>query len=293
MLSLLQEKHTHGTTTFPLQVYSHHDKDGFYSVPQHWHDELEWLYVETGILCLTVHGKSFELHPGQFCFINSGELHEIKSTGESYHHAVVFQAKFLDFELYDTCQHQFIGPVTSRRLTFPTLADALPPDTARAVLGHLQAIAALYHAPEPTAPLAIKIHILQILELLYRFDALTEDAPSPKEAENLTKLKTVISYLHEHYREPLTLQKLADLAYLSPTYFCHYFRKQTGKSPITFLNEYRIEQAARLLTSSSLSVSQIAVSVGFDNFSYFIRKFRACKHVSPTEYRRQLTHRNP
>ena len=80
MLPTLQEKHTHGTTTFPLQVYSHHDKDGFYSVAQHWHEELEWVYVETGVLELTVRGKSYLLHPGEFCFVNSGELHEIRST---------------------------------------------------------------------------------------------------------------------------------------------------------------------------------------------------------------------
>ena len=122
MLPTLQEKHTHGTTTFPLQVYSHHDKDGFYSVAQHWHEELEWVYVETGVLELTVRGKSYLLHPGEFCFVNSGELHEIRSTGESFHHAVVFRASFLDFELYDTCQHQFIRPVTSHRLSFPTPA---------------------------------------------------------------------------------------------------------------------------------------------------------------------------
>ena len=44
------EDKTHGTSVFPLQVYSHHDKDGFYFVSQHWHEELEWVYAEYGIL---------------------------------------------------------------------------------------------------------------------------------------------------------------------------------------------------------------------------------------------------
>ena len=93
------EDKTHGTSVFPLQVYSHHDKDGFYFVSQHWHEELEWVYAEYGILNLTIHGKSLVLNPGEFCFINSGELHEIKSIGESLHHAVVFNPSFLDFSL--------------------------------------------------------------------------------------------------------------------------------------------------------------------------------------------------
>lgn len=288
MLPTLQEKHTHGTTTFPLQVYSHHDKDGFYSVAQHWHEELEWVYVETGVLELTVRGKAYLLHPGEFCFVNSGELHEIRSTGESFHHAVVFRASFLDFELYDTCQHQFIRPVTSHRLSFPTPAQKLPAEVTEAIPGHLREIVRLYHDRTPGYPLSIKIHILQVLEQLYRCNALVESAGSPREEENLNKLKNVITYIQQHYNQSLTLQELADLTYLSPTYFCHYFHKETGKSPIGFLNEYRIQQAAQLLTESDLSVSQIAVAVGFDNFSYFIRKFREYKRVSPKEYRKQL-----
>ena len=60
------EDKTHGTSVFPLQVYSHHDKDGFYFVSQHWHEELEWVYAEYGILNLTIHGKSLVLSPGEF-----------------------------------------------------------------------------------------------------------------------------------------------------------------------------------------------------------------------------------
>lgn len=119
MMEVYHENRTHGTSIFPLQVYSHHDKDGFYFVSQHWHEELEWVYAEYGILHLTIHGESFTLNPGEFCFINSGELHEIKSRGESLHHAVVFNPGFLDFALYDACQHNFIRPVTNGSIIIP------------------------------------------------------------------------------------------------------------------------------------------------------------------------------
>ena len=118
----LQEKQTHGTTFYPLHVYSHHDKDGFYSVATHWHEELEWIYAEVGVLELMVHGKPYTLQAGEFCFVNAEELHEIRSEGESLHHAIVFRAEFLDFERYDTCEHQFIRPITNRTLAFPTLS---------------------------------------------------------------------------------------------------------------------------------------------------------------------------
>lgn len=61
---------------------------------------------------------------------------------------------------------------------------------------------------------------------------------------------------------------------MSPTYFCRYFHQEMGKTPFAFLNEYRIKKAAILLDDSSLSVSDIAINCGFDNISYFIRKFK-------------------
>ena len=128
MARAYHEDKTHGTSVFPLQVYSHHDKDGFYFVSQHWHEELEWVYAEYGILNLTIRGKSLVLNPGEFCFINSGELHEIKSVGESLHHAVVFNPGFLDFSLYDACQHNFIRPITNGTLLFPTFCSAFSPE---------------------------------------------------------------------------------------------------------------------------------------------------------------------
>ena len=67
---------------------------------------------------------------------------------------------------------------------------------------------------------------------------------------------------------------------MSPTYFCRYFHQEMGKTPFAFLNEYRIKKAAILLDGSSLSVSDIAINCGFDNISYFIRKFKEYQGVT-------------
>lgn len=72
---------------------------------------------------------------------------------------------------------------------------------------------------------------------------------------------------------------------MSPNYFCRYFKQEIGKTPISFVNEYRIEKACEMLSESKVLVSDIALSAGFDNFSYFIRKFREYKGVAPNKYR--------
>ena len=268
-----------------MQVYSHHDKDGFYFVSQHWHEELEWVYAEYGILNLTIHGRPFVLNPGEFCFINSSELHEIKSVGESLHHAVVFNPGFLDFSLYDACQHNFIRPITSKTLLFPTFCSVYSPEVQKQILFHMQKIISLYHTLPACALLSIKLHILHMIELFFQEDYFLKNTLSSRGKDSLNKLKQVIEYIHINYTQPISLQTLSEICFMSPNYFCHYFKQEIGKTPIGFINEYRIEKACEMLSESKAPISEIALSVGFDNFSYFIRKFREYKRVAPKKYR--------
>lgn len=282
------ENTPHGTPSFPLQVYSHHDINGFYFVCQHWHEELEWIYVEKGTLDLTIHGQFYTLHAGQFCFINSEELHGIRSEGASLHHAIVFRADFLDFSFYDICQHNFIQPITKQKVLFPSICPNLLPKTSSQILEHMQQIITLYHSKPKCASLSIKLHILHILELLYQSDVFYENDMPIKENISMNRLKNIVEYIQAHYMDSLSLQTLADLAYMSPNYFCAVFRKELGKTPVTFINEFRIQKAAQLLANSDLSISQISEQIGFNNFSYFIRKFREYKKISPSQYRNLL-----
>ena len=109
-----------------------------------------------------------------------------------------------------------------------------------------------------------------------------------KQLASINQLKTVLDYVRSHYAEPVTLKELADIACMSPTYFCRYFHQEMGKTPFAFLNEYRIKKAAILLDGSSLSVSDIAVNCGFDNISYFIHKFKEYQGVTPKKYRSRI-----
>ena len=79
----------------------------------------------------------------------------------------------------------------------------------------------------------------------------------------MNQLKEVLDFIRSHYAEEITLKELADIACMSPTYFCKYFHQEMGKTPFAFLNEYRIKKAAILLDDSSLYVSDIAINCGF------------------------------
>lgn len=102
------------------------------------------------------------------------------------------------------------------------------------------------------------------------------------------RINDVFNYLNSNYHQPhISLNKLADIANLSPNAFCKYLKKHTLKTYKQLLNEIRIEHARRALLQSEKTISEIAWSVGYRNVSNFNRQFLKMKGKSPSEYRKR------
>jgi len=99
------------------------------------------------------------------------------------------------------------------------------------------------------------------------------------------RLDTVRTFIDQHFREPLSLAKLAKVAGLSPTYLCRAFRAYAGKSLFTYLLDRRIQTAMLRLRQTDDKVIRIAHEVGFNDLSYFNRCFKRQCGSSPRTYR--------
>ena len=134
---------------------------------------------------------------------------------------------------------------------------------------------------------------IQLLRLLQELAARPEDrkvlaspafSPSLRE-QDISRLDRVIQFLHEEKARSLTLEEVAEVAGLAPKSFCRFFRANTGKTLIQYINELRVGESCRLLLETSAPVTEIAFRVGFNNLSNFNRRFRESKGMSPREYR--------
>jgi len=96
-----------------------------------------------------------------------------------------------------------------------------------------------------------------------------------------------IRYIHEHYDEPLTVQKLAEYEHYNPTYYSEWFKKETGKSPSSYIQEMRLNEAKKLLRSSDMSILNIAIQVGLEHQSSLTRLFVKHEQLTPSQYRQQ------
>lgn len=103
--------------------------------------------------------------------------------------------------------------------------------------------------------------------------------------KSATIIDKINQYIHDHYSEDIDRNKIAGEFYLTPEYLAKLYKKRTGITLKTYINEYRIEKAKELLRTGDKSISEIAESVGFDNFSYFSTLFKKITGVSPTDYK--------
>ena len=101
------------------------------------------------------------------------------------------------------------------------------------------------------------------------------------------RIQTVIAFMKANLHRRVTLADLAKVVHLSPGYFIHLFKAETGVSPIAYLLRLRIERASQLLVTTFLSVKEIIAEVGYNSKSDFSLHFRKHFGMTPTEYRKQ------
>lgn len=101
------------------------------------------------------------------------------------------------------------------------------------------------------------------------------------------RINRIYIFVEENFQQPIELQKVADLANLTVPSFCRYFKKMTRMTFTDFVNEYRINQACRLLQYDK-SIAEVCFESGFSNVSHFNKTFKTIMKKSPRNYRNSL-----
>lgn len=102
--------------------------------------------------------------------------------------------------------------------------------------------------------------------------------------DRVRKVEKTINYMTKNYNKRISLRELADVANLSTSYFGSIFKEVTGKSPIEYLLDIRINRAKELL-NEGMSVSETAIRTGFSDVYYFSKCFKNHEGINPTSYR--------
>jgi len=107
-----------------------------------------------------------------------------------------------------------------------------------------------------------------------------------KGSENEKRINNIFQYIQKHATEKLTIHKAALLVHLSPSAFCKFFKRVTGKTFSDYVNDVRIANVCSDLLASDKQIAEIAYQNGFETLSYFNRIFLKKKNISPNGYRK-------
>lgn len=106
--------------------------------------------------------------------------------------------------------------------------------------------------------------------------------------EDERRIDRICSYLHQRFDKEVDFLQLARTVNLSQAALCRFFRRATGRTMTTYVNQLRVGAATQLLMNSDLSVLEIGFRVGFGNYSNFNRQFKSLKGVTPLAVRREF-----
>lgn len=270
-----------GTADFPIE-YHYIDKNHTrYEMSAHWHTELEIIRILQGKLKIRLNNREYLADKGDIIFVNPETVHGASPEACVYE-CVIFHVDFLDTATYSI--KFFVESILNREFVIKDYNEFEKNefiDSVNVVFEAMKNKSSGYKF----SVIGALYSMLGIVVDKHLYSTVTGDSDI-SDSKNIPKLKKVLSFLRENYEQQLSLEDMAQAADMSPKYFCYFFKEKTGKTPVEYLNGFRIEKASQKLLSSDRSVTEIAFSCGFNDLSYFIKTFKAQKGISPTKFRK-------
>lgn len=275
--SSLYENKPRGTPDFPMELYHVDRSSPRYQMPLHWHLEYELILIKSGSFTLTMDGRAMPMGPGDCAWIGEGVVHG-GAPMDCVYGCVVADLSSL---LHNTTvcarnAQEFLADETGFSVIFP-----MESPQAQLAARLFESLESRGRGYEWTA-----MGILwQMMGSMLRIKGPAEAVI--KNRKRILQLKNVLTFIRNNYDQPVTLNELARVAGMNPKYFCRAFARMTGRTPIEYLNYFRVEQAGERLALTDEAVTDIALSCGFNDMSYFSRTFSRFKGMAPLAYRKK------
>ena len=256
-----------------------------YMAENHWHDDIELIYMISGHMLYNVNGKIITMQEGEGILVNAKQLHYGFNEDKTdctyicilFHPMIVCNIK--NFE------PTFIDPVLNSHIPYIHLSPTVA--WQKNILQYIQEINA--QKDKLSSPLnSCGFIYLLWNEIFTNIESLDKEGTRKDSDARLTTLKTMITYIHEHYTEKLSLSDIANAGFISKRTCGNLFLQYLHQSPMEFLIEYRLRRSIDLLKVSHLTILDISLAIGFSGASFYTETFKKHFGITPTEYRKQL-----
>lgn len=254
----------------------------------HWHNSFELIEVVEGKFFCNVDGSEFLINKGNICIINRGRLHHIYTED---HNAFKCRKKTIifnpDYFIKDeNIYEKYILPLLEKD-AFAHIQFNIKKGIGLDINALMKEIEAL----EDEKPIGYELEeyslIYKVIRYLYLAYQSSKQSIHTTYDANVQIQRNMTSFIHEHFNSKIGLEDIAEAGQVSKSTCIRLFHKYTGKSPIDFLNNYRLQMSAEKLVTTSEQITEIAYACGFGQPSYFNRLFLKEYNMTPNQYRKQ------
>lgn len=281
----LRETVCHGSDEYPFKYYN---EDiwlfDFHCIDWHWHSEVEFVFIEKGTAEFLVGSSRYVLTEGTGIFINSQVIHRFEASESVIIPNIVFSPSLLSAE-DSLIYRKYIQPLLDSSVECLIFSPEVP--WQKEVLKNLLLVFDVQDTESIGEIKTVEL-LLKIWETVYENANISESIPAAKAtAHTQAQLQIMMQYIHKNYSEHITLADIAQTVSVSKSSALNIFNKYLRISPVSYLINYRLKRAAKLLASTDGSIYSIASNTGFENVGYFCRSFKELFGVTPSEYRKK------
>lgn len=291
-----EELKSNPKVSFPLTVYYAEMKNNqVKKVRWHWHNEFELLYILEGELKLLLDDSDLILKSGEGIILAHQLHHSLELTAHNsavfytilFHSDSIFHPDELELNL------KYQAPVLSNR-NFDYILLNSSNEHAANIINYSKNIFQLYPNKEFGYELICRANLNLIwLEMMHLLPDSQENIKQPRILSNdEQRIKEAVEFIESNYAEALTLDIIAASIHISKSECCRCFQRVLHLSPFDYLLRYRIMQATKMFQQNdplASSISNLAITVGFNNISYFNKVFKKITNMTPSEYRKKYT----
>ena len=252
--------------------------------PLHWHEEIELLYQLNGRSDIQIDGEKYQIQNKLLTVIDSRQVHSIHTYSDT--------SMFICVHISKKLIEKYIPDIDLYRIY--CIPDDIPDSQFPEYLSvcrQMEDLLRLYITDKPAWQMESEGIILQVLAQLIRHfsrkSAPDEIGLSSADRTSFNRIRDVITYVEEHFREPISLQDIAGHLGLGREYFCRFFKKNMGMSFLRYLNEVRVSHVYQDLEQTDAPIAEIAEKNGFHNQKLFNRTFREVYGCTPSAVRRK------
>ena len=266
-------------------ILIHHEK--ILDVPRHEHSSIELTYILRGEAEHTLDGKTTVVRQGDYFIVDYGSRHSYKALDKEGFLPLdmMFRPEILDPALKGT---KSLRTLLEHYLLHFNI-NALVQNPARMTFhddsGQIKKLLDLINeeaeACRPGYSELIRCYLIEILLLTMRQ---LDDAEAASSGQDISAFIT--AYVSEHYMEDLTLKDIAVKMNYSLPYISKRFKEDVGTTFVKYLQNYRVMQGCRLLTSSRRSLAEITEVVGYKDVKFFSALVKKMTGLSPADFRR-------